>query len=888
MPDVEGATVSPTVLPTGTVTFLMTDIEGSTRLLQTLGDRYPDLLADHYGLLREAVGSAGVEVSTEGDALFFVFNDAPSAIRAALEGQRALAAHAWPNDAAVRVRMGIHSGKGTLLGRDYVGLDVHRAARITGAGHGGQIVVSDAARALAEAALPNDARLCDLGDHRLKDLEHSEHLFQVVAAGLQPEFPLLRSLDARPHNLPAQVSSFVGREREKGQLLQLLGVSRLVTLTGPGGTGKTRLALETASAALDDCAEGAFFVPLATISEASFVVPTIATALNVRENPTSPILDRLIEHLAGRALLLVLDNFEQVIEAAPNVGKLLATAPSLKVLVTSREPLRIAGEQEFPVQPLALPYRLGQDQPDELLAVDSVALFMQRARSVRPGFDLTPDNATAVVGICTRLEGIPLALELAAARARLFEPHEILDRLDRCLSFLAGGRHLTPRQRTLRGAIDWSYELLSEPEQALFRRLSVFAGGCTLEAVEAVCDQQEPELDAVDGLSSLHDKSLIRRVEAAAELRMTMLEMIREYAHERLEASGEASEIRARHAAFFLSLAERVGGHLQGPEQQRWLDTLDQELDNFRAVIRRSIESKQAETGLRLAAALTMFWVFRNHGKEGRRHVAELLALRAGGATPAARAAGLDAAAGLAGWQSDYDASRQLAEEALTAYRELGDVAGIARQLSSLGYANIMGDPATALEMFRKSIDASRRAGVGPMIGGTLVGMACAQMRLGHLDEAEKSLEEAERVFRQAGDDGSLFIPAGLLGLAARLRGDLTEARRQYVEVLLKSQAGGGHIGITMALEFLADLALVQGESEHAAVLGAAEARLTEELGGTPSLELAGIPNVLERARAELGDEMYEAATTRGRSAPLEEIVQLALTGVVEPGASSK
>jgi predicted ATPase/class 3 adenylate cyclase len=884
MPDpVEGTRVSPpTVLPTGTVTFLMTDIEGSTRLLLALGESYPELLADHHRLLREAFGSAGVEVSTEGDALFFVFHDAPSAIRAALEGQRRLTAHAWPDDAAVLVRMGIHSGEGRLLDGDYVGLDVHRVARITSAGHGGQIIVSDAARALAEAALPNDVRLHDLGDHRLKDLERSEHLFQVVAPGLQPEFPPLRSLVTRPHNLPAQVSSFVGREREKDELLELLRASRLVTLTGPGGTGKTRLAIETAAAALDDCADGVFFVPLATISEVDLVVPTIATVLNIRESATSPILERLIEHLAGRALLLVLDNFEQVIDAAPTVSALLAATPRVKVLVTSREPLRVAGEQEFPVPPLTLPD--DEAGPQELLAVDSVALFVQRALSVRPGFVLTPDNAAAIAGICTRLDGLPLALELAAARARLFEPPEIARRLDRRLSFLTGGRDLTPRQRTLRGAIDWSYALLSEPEQAFFRRLSIFAGGCTLEAAEAVCDPQELGLDAVDAMSSLHDKSLLRRVEAPGELRMTMLETIREYSRERLEDSGEAAEIRARHAAFFLSLAERVAEDLRGPSQQRWLDTLDEELDNFRAVIRSAIESGRPETGLRLAAALTMFWLYRNHGKEGRRHLEELLALPASRAT---RAAGVDAAAQLAGWQSDYGASQQLAEEALAAYQELGDVAGVARQLSSLGYANIMADPAAALEMFRQGIEGYRRAGVHHWIGGALIGMACAQMRLGNVDAATETLEDAERAFREVGDDESLFIPNGLLGLAARLRGDLAAARRRYVELLVRSRDAGGHLRTTMALEFLADLALLQGEPERATVLGAAEARLTEELGGTPSLELAGIPNVLERARAELGDERYEAAMTQGRFTPLEEIVQLALTDVAAPGARS-
>jgi class 3 adenylate cyclase len=347
--DPRAATVgSAAQLPTGTVTFVMTDIEGSTRLLQALGDQYPQLLADHYRLLREAFGSTGVEVRSEGDALFYVFVDAPSAVRAALDGQRRLAEHQWPANASVRVRMGVHSGEGRLLGGDYVGLDVHRTARITDASHGGQIVVSEAAHALAAAALPPNAALRDLGEHRLKDLERPERVFQLVAPGMPADFPPLRSLEKRQHDLPAQVTSFVGRQRERDQLVELLGSRRLVTLTGPGGTGKTRLAIEVADGCIDAFPDGVHFVPLATISDADLVLPTVAARLGLREAPALPVRAALIDYMEQRAMLLVLDNFEQIIEAALTVGELLAVAPQLRVLVTSREPLRIAGEQEYP------------------------------------------------------------------------------------------------------------------------------------------------------------------------------------------------------------------------------------------------------------------------------------------------------------------------------------------------------------------------------------------------------------------------------------------------------------------------------------------------------------------------------------------------------------
>jgi predicted ATPase/class 3 adenylate cyclase len=878
--------VSPTVLPTGTVTFLMTDIEGSTRMLQMLGDRYPELLADHYRLLWEAFGAAGTEVGTEGDALFFVFSDAPSAVRAALEGQRRLAAYPWPPGGEVRVRMGIHSGEGILLDNSYVGLDVHRAARITTSGHGGQVLLSDAARALAEGSLPEGVGLRDLGEHRLKDLERSEYLFQLEAHDLAAEFPPLRALGAR-HNLPAQVTGFVGRTREKQHVLELLGSSRLLTLTGSGGTGKTRLALEVAAASLDDFVDGIFFVPLAPISDADLVVPTVASTLGVRESPARPIRDALIEHLGERAVLLVLDNFEQLLAAAPTVGELLAAAPRVKALVTSREPLRISGEQEFPVPPLALPDVGAQTGLDELQAIDSAALFLQRARSIRPGFDLTPENAQAVAEICARLDGLPLAIELAAARLRLFEPGELLPRLDRCLSVLAGGRDLPERQRTLRGAIDWSHQLLDEPEQALFRRLSVFRGGCTLEALEAVCVPEELALDPVDAVSSLHDKSLLRRADASAGgLRVTMLETIRQYGQERLEASGEAQEIGRRHAGFFLELAERVAGGLQGREEQGWVVILDRELDNFRAAIGWSIDAGEMETGLRLAAALNRFWLFGNHVKEGRQHLDELLSRPRNGVSATVCAAALGAAADLAGWQGDYEKSRPLAEESLAISRELGDVGGIAGQLANLGYAAVIPDPAAALKLFRDSIEAYRRAGGPPDMGQALIGLALPEMQLGNLEGATRHLDEATVLFERAGQDGMALISLGLLGVCSRLEGDLAAARQRYVDVLVRSNSAGAYATLTLPLAALADLALLEGDAERAAVLGAAEAQLGERLGGTPSFQLMGIPDVLERARAELSDHRYQAALALGRSAHLDEIVTLALSGATDAKAA--
>jgi predicted ATPase len=801
-----------------------------------------------------------------------------------LQAQRLLFEHRWPADAVVRVRMGIHSGEGRLQGGDYVGLDVHRAARITAAGHGGQVVLSDAARVLSESSLPPGVTLRDLGEHRLKDLDRAEHLFQLVAPDLPAEFPPLRSVTG-PHNLPAQITGFIGRSQERLQLVELLRSCRLLTLTGPGGTGKTRLAIEVAAGCAAAFPDGVHFVPLATITNPELVMPTIAATFNLREVPARSALEALIGHLSQRSMLLVLDNFEQIIGAAPVVGELLTAASGLTVLVTSREPLGISGEQEFPVPPLRLPNVAADLQPEELRQVESVALFLQRARSVRPGFDLTPGNAAAVAEICTRLDGLPLALELAAARVRLFQPHELLAGLDRRLSFLAGGRDRPERQRTLRGVVDWSYDLLSEAEQALFRRLSVFSGGCTPAAVDAVCQPGKLGLDAVDGLSSLHDKSLLSRDETVGELRMTMLETIHEYARERLEASGEDPEVAARHAAFFLSLAEQAAEHLRGSDQRPWLNSLDQELDNIRAVIRRAIDSGEPETGLRLAAALTQYWLARSHTKEGRRYLEELLASPTQNTTTAARAAGLEALAEIAGWQGDYATMRPLTEEALARYRELGDARGIANQLGNLGYGAIMTDPQAALELFRESIEAYRQAGSPPIMSGSLVGLGVVQMRLGRLDDAVSNLEEAEQHVREAGEDDFHFVPIGMLGMVARLQGDLATARRRYAEILGPSHQAGRQLGINLALVSLADLALLEGQPERAAVLAAAAANLNEELGGTPSIELTGVPDPLAGARAALGQERYEAAVNRGRSSPIDEIVRLALSATTDSPA---
>jgi predicted ATPase/class 3 adenylate cyclase len=573
-------------LPAETVTLLFSDIEGSTCLLQQLGEQYIRLLADCRRLLRAALHQwNGYEVDSQGDAFFVAFARATDAVLAAVTVQRTLASHDWPNGVSVRVRMGVHTGEPQLSSEGYVGLDVHYAARIMKAGHGGQVLLSQTTRDLVEHDLPEGLSLRNLGEHRLKDVERPGNLFQLDIAGLPAVFPPLKTLGAHLNKLPAQPMPLIDRKKEMARICQLLRRSdvRLLTLTGTGGVGKTRLGLETAAELLDEFAEGVCFVPLATISDPGLVVPTIAQTLGVREVGDWPLMERLKAYLHNRQLLLFLDNFEQVLTAAPRLSELLQGCPELKMLVTSRAVLHVYGEHEFPVLPLPVPDLSHLPGREALTQYAAVALFLQHAQAVRPDFHMTPANASAIVEIYARLDGLPLAIELAAARVKLLSPQGLLARLAHRLEVLTCGAQDVPaRQQTLRNTLAWSYNLLDADEQRLFRRLSVFTGGCTLEAVEAMYttlgDIASPVLD---GVASLIDKSLLQKVEQEdEEPRLLMLETIREYGLECLAASGEMEATRQAHADYYLALAEEA--KLEGPQQAVWLE---REHENLRAAM---------------------------------------------------------------------------------------------------------------------------------------------------------------------------------------------------------------------------------------------------------------------------------------------------------------
>jgi predicted ATPase/class 3 adenylate cyclase len=871
-----------TELPTGTVTFLFTDIEGSTRLLQELGDGYAAVQDEHAAIVRRAVAEAGgVEVSTHGDAFFVAFRSPLGAVRAAVAAQRELAAHDWPSGRPLRVRMGVHTGEGILGGDDYVGIDVHRAARIADAAHGGQVIVSDATRALVGRALPAGASLRDLGVHHLRGLADPERLHQLVVDGLAADFPPPRTLDARPSNLPLQLTSFVGREEEIAEVERLLGQARLLTLTGPGGSGKTRLALQVAAALLTRFQDGACFVDLSPVTDPTLVPAAVANALGVPETAERPILDGVKEHLRHRELLQVVDNFEQVTEAGPLIEELLTAAPRLRALVTSRVVLSLRGEQEYPVPPLHVPDPgRAPTALAALGAVEAVRLFSERARAANPRFELTERNAPVVAEITARLDGLPLAIELAATRTKVLTPEQILSRLERRLSILtSGARSLPERQRTLRAAIAWSHELLDPVERRLFARLSVFTGGWTFESAEAVCDPEELGLDALDGLTSLVDKSLVRRTEPpGGPPRFSMLETIREFAQEQLQAGADQERVVRRHAEHFLRLAVEAEPHLTGENQGAWLDRCDQEHANIRAALRWAIDSGQAGPAQAAAGALWRFWQQRGHLAEGRRWLAEVLAMPSGQAPTAARAKALTGAGGIA-WWSDRGASRALYEEALAIERRLGDPARLAEALYNQAHAVAAEhDLATSGRLFDESLELFRQVGDEPGVAKVLVMLVVPDATAGAWDRVIARIEEVMAIWHRLDDRLNLAYTLVWLAFAYGRAGRRDDARATALEALDLFHQADDATGVALALLDLAFLLTWEGRHQDAIRMAAASQSHRDRAGGGPTPGFGGMleGDPVAESSAHLSDDEARRAWEEGLTLTVHQAVTLA------------
>jgi predicted ATPase len=892
---------TPPALPTGTVTFLFTDLEGSTRLLQAHPGAYREAVARHHALLRGAVEAhGGVVFETVGDAVYAAFARPTDAVAAALAGQLALRREAWGATGEFRVRMGVHLGEveaypapGAAQGARYFGQPLVRCARLTATAHGGQVVLSEAVTAVVRDALPDAAALRDLGEHRLRDLARPEHVYQLVHPELLHDFPPLRALDALANNLPLQLTSFVGRARELAAVGEALAAHRLLTLTGPGGTGKTRLALQLAAHVAGEYPDGAWLAELAPLADSALVPQTVAVAVGVREEPGRPLAATLADALRTKRLLLVLDNCEHLLPAvAPLAADLLAACPGLMVLATSRAPLRVRGEHRFPVPPLTLPDPARLPDLGQLTQYEAVALFVARAAGVRPDFVVTNANAPAVAELCHRLDGLPLALELAAARAALLPPAALLARLERRLPLLRGGPRDAPaRHQTLRATLDWSHDLLDAAERALFRRLAVFAGGCTLEAAEAVCGApdggEDPPLDVLEGLASLVEKSLVRQdADPGGEARFGMLETIREYGLERLDESNEGAARRRRHTSFFLELARAAEPSLLGPEQPAWLDRLDAEHDNFRAALARTqppagapADAAALDTGLRLAGALLWFWYLRGHVSEGRGWLHALLArTEASGASPA-RAQALFGAGWLAVVQGEYAVARRLLDQSAGLWRDLGDARGHGRALTALAIADhFLGDMARSDALLVQGAGLFREAGDRWGLAQARRQLAVNARERGDLENAALLGEESVTLSREAGDRYSLGVSLAGLGVVHSIRGDDVRAGALFTEALRTLRGIQERWWSARCVTRLARIACTRDQHVRAALLaGSAEAML-EALGSRlHRAERDGLDRVVTLSRAALGGDAFAAAWAEGRAMTPEQAVAYAL-----------
>jgi predicted ATPase/class 3 adenylate cyclase/DNA-binding CsgD family transcriptional regulator len=831
--------------PTGTVTLIFTDIEGSTHLLRQLGERYARVLEECRHLLRAAFhANRGFEVDTQGDAFFVAFARATDAVSAAVAGQRALASHPWPEGVMVRVRMGMHTGEPHLASEGYVGLDVHRAARIMSAGHGGQVLLSRTTCDLVEHVLPEGVSLLDLGAHRLKDLQQASQLFQLVIADLPTDFPQLKTLENYPNNLPLQPTPFIGRVKEVVAIQQKLLRQdvRLVTLTGPGGVGKTRLGLQAAAEASERFVDGTWFVSLAPLTDPDLVIPTIAQTLEVREAGGRSLLDQLKASLRERQVLLLLDNFEQVASAATQVADLLGDCPQLKVLVTSREVLHVRAEQEYPVPALALPDPKHLPDLAALSQYEAVAIFIERAQAVKPDFQVTNANAPAVAEICARLDGLPLAIELAAARIKLFPPQALLTRLGRRLHLLTSSARDAPaRQQTLRKTIQWSYDLLAAQEQHLFRQLSVFVGGCSLQAIEALSAALGIEtLPVLDEVASLIDKNLLQQTaEEEDELRLTMLETIREYGLGALSTSGEMETVRQAHAAYYLMLAEEAARELKGPQQAVWLERLEQEHDNLRAALQWSLEPAQAGPGIkiafRLCEALEVFWDVRGLYSEGRAFLEQALASGEGVAA-SVRARALNAAGGFADAQSDYDQAEALLQESLVLYRQLEDTRGIASSLRGLGLISIAQTKghniASTCLLLEESLALYREVGDKEAIAWVLMHLADAVSIQGDYRRGRTLFEESLELFREQGHQrGIAFCLRQSALWLFFARGDQAIVQARLEESLAISRELGNKDGIAFCSYLKGWVAFRQGDTATAHASIEQSLALWQEMG---------------------------------------------------------
>ena len=872
-------------LPTGTVTFLFSDIEGSTRMLRELGrDAYGELQDAHARVMRAAIAAGdGVEIRTEGDAFFVVFPSAIGAVRAAAEAQRGLGSHPWPDGRTIRVRIGVHTGEATLGGDDYLGLDVNRAARIAAVGHGGQVVLSASTASLVAVDPPGGVSVRALGTFTLKDFDEPQPLHDLVIDGLDTTFPPLRTAARARVELPTSRTSFVGRDEAIAAIARSLDDARLTTLTGPGGTGKTRLAVEVARATAHRFPDGVGFVDLSTTTDPEVIVPTIGRVLRARETVGHP-LAAVAEQLRDRRVLLILDNLEQVVHGAGVIGEVLDAAPTLTVLATSRIPLRLSGEAEYSVPPLALP-AADVRGPEALEASDAIRLFVERAGDARPGFTLDPTNVDAVVEIVRRLDALPLAIELAASRLRLFDAETLAARLDHRLAVLTGGPRDAPaRHRTLEASIRWSDESLDRDARILFARLAVFAGGWTLEAAERVCGD---DLDVLAGLEALLDSSLVRRSgDDEPDLRFRMLETIREYALDRFATlpDAERRDLERRHTAFVHELAAAAEPHLTAHDQTDWLDRLDREHDNVRAVLDRAErDAEHVRPALETAASIWRFWQQRGHLTEARARLQRVLALPAAEPRDAARARALGALGSIEYWLTDYEAMRPRYDEAAAIAEEVGDARLLARALFDRSFIWLVTDElASSLATLERCLEITPADDL-VLRAKTMMSIGYARMLQGDPAGTIELLDQAIELNRSAGERLALCE-----GLVARASihvlgagpdgGGLDDAVADVIEATALAAETPGPIMLAQVVMPQAIVASKRQRFGRAAILmGAWESLQVDHGVHFPDVGLSYFGDPAEASRAALGPHRYADAFATGRTMTIDAMVALLL-----------